>query len=175
MRSSGRYLLIAASLAVHSLLATAAIAAPEPIAGTAADRLIDVRTKQQVTMSSQMLVGKTLDVNKPYGSHLQPILDKIKANPSQKTKISQVVESYRTKIQPLRDEYKQKRQDFLISMTSGSAAETIMTRQVELSHLSSEISSRYTLMRLEIRRLLAPEQILLFEEYAREHGWNRRQ
>jgi hypothetical protein len=105
---------------------------------------------------------------------LQPILDRIKASPEQRGKIKTIVESYRAKIQPLRDEYKQKQQEFLASMTSGSSAETIMTRQVELSHLSSEITSRYTLMRLEIRRQLSPEQVLQFEGYAREHGWNRR-
>ncbi len=175
MHSPCRFLLIAASLSANSLIVTAAIAAPEPISSIVNDSGARMKVRGQVTVSSTVLVGKALDVSKPYGSHLQPILDKIKANPTQRTKISQIVESYRTKIQPLRDEYKQKRQEFLSSMTSGSAAETIMTRQVELSHLSSEISSRYTLMRLEIRRQLTPQQILQFEEYARDHGWNRRQ
>jgi flagellar biosynthesis chaperone FliJ len=120
------------------------------------------------------MAGKGLDVSKPYGSHLKPILDRIKASDEQRTKISQIVESYRSRIQPLRDEYKQRRESFLASMTSGATAETIMTRQVELSHLSSEITSRYTLMRLEVRRQLTPQQILQFEAYARENGWNKR-
>jgi hypothetical protein len=116
--------------------------------------------------------SKSMDVSTPYGSHMKPIMDRIKASPDQRTKISSIVESYRSRIQPLRDEYKQKRQEFLTSMTSGGTAETIMTKQVELSHLSSEITSRYCLMRLEIRRQLSPQQILQFEAYARENGWN---
>lgn len=175
MHSPCRNLLIAAICAANLLMVTAAVAAPEPTSGANGDNGGQGKVRGQVSVSNTVLIGKTLDVNKPYGSHLQPILDKIQANPTQRVKITQIVESYRTKIQPLRDEYKQKRQDFLSSMTSGSAAETIMTRQVELSHLSSEISSRYTLMRLEIRRQLTPQQILQFEDYAREHGWNRRQ
>lgn len=113
-----------------------------------------------------------MDVSRPYGSHLKPILDRIKATSDQRTKISSIVEGYRSRIQPLREEYKQKQQEFLTSMTSGGTAETIMTKQVELSHLSSEINSRYYLMRLEIRRQLTPGQILQFEAYAREHNWN---
>lgn len=115
----------------------------------------------------------TLDVSKPYGFHLQPILDKIKADDQQRKRISEIVASYKTKIQPLRDDYKVKRQEFLSSMFSGGAAETIMSRQMELSHLSSDITSKYCMMRLEIRRALSPQQILLYESYSREQGWNR--
>jgi Spy/CpxP family protein refolding chaperone len=116
----------------------------------------------------------TLDVSKPYGYHIEPILKKIKANDDQRLKIKNVVQSYRSKIQPLRDEYKIKRQEFITVMTGGGASETIMAKQMELSRLASEITSKYTLMRLEIRRVLSPPQILLLEEYAREHGWNSR-
>jgi hypothetical protein len=114
-----------------------------------------------------------LDLSKPYGYHLQPILDKINASSDQRVRITKVVVVYRSTIQPLRDQYKEKQQDFIGSMISGSAAETIMSKQVELGHLSSEITSKYCLMKLEIRRLLNPQQILLFESYGREHGWNR--
>lgn len=114
----------------------------------------------------------TIDVSKPYGYHLEPILQKIKATPDQRTKIVVVVQSYRSKIQPLRDEYKQRRQEFITVMTGGAAAETIMAKQVELSHLASDITSKYTLMRLEVRRIMTPQQILQFEDYARQHGWN---
>lgn len=113
-----------------------------------------------------------LDFSRPYGYHLQPILEKIKASPEQREKIIVVVQSYRAKIQPLRDEYKLKRQEFVAVMTSGAPAETIMAKQVELSHLASEITNRYTLMRLDMRRVMNPQQILLFEDYARQHGWN---
>lgn len=119
-----------------------------------------------------LTTSKSIDVTSPYGSHLKPILDRIKATDDQRGKITHVVDGYRSRIQPLREQYKQKQNEFLTAMTSGGTAETIMTKQVELSHLSSEISSRYCLMRLEIRRLLTPQQILQFEAYAREHGWN---
>lgn len=150
-----------AAFSVNLLLCCAVSAAPNAAPAT-----------KTTALSAPILGGKTIDVSKPYGSHLQPILDKVKANGDQKTKISQIVESFKSRIQPLRDEYKQKRQDFLTAMTSGGTAENIMTKQVELSHLSSEISSRYCLMRLEIRRQLTPQQILLFEDYARQNGWN---
>jgi Spy/CpxP family protein refolding chaperone len=114
-----------------------------------------------------------IDVTKPYGYHLQPILDKINASAEQREKITQVVMSYKATIQPLREQYKGKQQDFIGSMISGGAAETIMSKQVELGHLSSEITSKYCLMRLEIRRHLTPQQILQFESYGREHGWNK--
>jgi Spy/CpxP family protein refolding chaperone len=124
--------------------------------------------------SSSILVAKApnIDVTKPYGYHLEPILQKINASADQRTKIVSVVQSYKSKIQPLRDEYKGKRQEFIAVMTGGGAAETIMAKQMELSHLASEITSKYTLMRLEIRRMLTPQQILQFEDYARQHGWN---
>jgi hypothetical protein len=118
-------------------------------------------------------VGKAnLDFSKPYGYHLQPILAKINANSTQRVKISQIVGSYRSSIQPLRDEYKEKQQDFIGSMMAGNTAESIMSKQVELGHLSSEITAKYCLMKLEIRRQLDPDQIRLFEDYGREHGWN---
>jgi hypothetical protein len=113
-----------------------------------------------------------LDLSKPYGYHLEPILEKIQANTDQRQRITHIVVSYRTTIEPLRDQYKEKQQEFIGSMLSGGAAETVMARQVELGHLSSEITSKYCLMRLEIRRLLTPQQILQFESYGREHGWN---
>jgi Spy/CpxP family protein refolding chaperone len=113
-----------------------------------------------------------LDVSKPYGYHLQPILDKINASSDQRVKITKVVASYRSSLQPLRDHYKEKQQDFISSMISGDAAEAVMSKQVELGHMASEITSKYCLMRLEIRRVLTPQQILLFESYGREHGWN---
>jgi hypothetical protein len=119
------------------------------------------------------LSGKPgLDFSRPYGYHLQPILDKINASQDQRVKITQVVVTYRSTIQPLRDQYREKQQDFIGSMISGSAAEMIMSKQVELGHLSSEITGKYCLMKLEIRRLLNPQQILQFESYGREHGWN---
>ena len=114
-----------------------------------------------------------LDLSKPYGYHLQPILESIKASPEQREKITGIVMSYRSTIQPLRDQYKVKQQEFINVMVSGGATELIMAKQLELGHLYSDIVSKYCLMKLEIRRLLTPQQILQFESYGREHGWNR--
>jgi hypothetical protein len=158
MHRSGSFLLLVACFSGNLLLPSEVQAAPS--------------AKPAATGTPIIGSSKGMDVTTPYGSHLKPILDRIKATNEQRSKISQVVESYRSRIQPLRDEYKQKRQEFLTAMTSGGTAETIMTKQVELSHLSSEISSRYCLMRLEVRRQLSPQQILQFEAYARENGWN---
>lgn len=142
-------------------------------AGFAGPQTGSAASPSNKTSSVPVLGGsKGMDVSRPYGSHLKPILDRIKATPDQRVKIGSIVESYRSRIQPLREEYKQKQTEFLTSMTSGGTAETIMTKQVELSHLSSEINSRYYLMRLEVRRQLTPAQILQFEAYAREHNWN---
>lgn len=161
-----RVSLLLLSVSANLLLPPSSFAGPQPKASGAATGK---------NAAAALPTGKNIDVTSPYGSHLKPILDTIKATDEQRTKISRVVDGYRSRIQPLRDEYKQKRSEFLTAMTSGGAAETIMTKQVELSHLSSEISSRYCLMRLEIRRLLTPQQILQFEAYARENGWNNRQ
>lgn len=173
-----RKFLPAAAITINLLLASTvgAVAAPQAAGVKAASTASPSEPRDKAATGATVLIGnsKGLDVSKPYGSHLKPILDRIKANSDQSSKIKHIVESYRSKIQPLREEYKQKRQDFLASMTSGGTAEIIMTKQVELSHLSSEISSRYCLMRLEIRRQLTPQQILEFEGYAREHGWNSR-
>jgi hypothetical protein len=166
MHGFWRFSLLLASFSGNLLLAPGCLAGPQPNSPP--------NQKPSVTAGSTPIIGssRTPDVTTPYGSHMKPIMDRIKATTDQRTKIGQIVESYRSRIQPLRDEYKQKRQEFLTSMTSGGTAETIMTKQVELSHLSSEISSRYCLMRLEIRRQLSPQQILQFEAYARENGWN---
>jgi hypothetical protein len=170
MHGYWRFSLATVSISANLLLTAAALAGPTTTAVS-----VTTGTPSDKPTGSVFPVSNRggLDVNKPYGSHLKPILDSIKASTDQRTKISQIVESYRNRIQPLREEYKQKQQEFLTSMTSGGAAETIMTKQVELSHLSSEITSRYTLMRLEIRRQLSPQQILQFEAYARQQGWNK--
>jgi Spy/CpxP family protein refolding chaperone len=116
--------------------------------------------------------GGKLELNRPYGYHLKPILERINANPEQRDKIGHIVESYRSTIQPMRDQYKQKQQEFISAMVGGGSNETVMAKQLELGHLYSDIVSKYCLMRLEIRRLLSPQQILQFEAYGREHGWN---
>ncbi|HEY9793399.1 MAG TPA: hypothetical protein V6D22_23565 [Candidatus Obscuribacterales bacterium] len=158
-------------LAVCSCLCLAASAEPNK-AGAPATAAVGKSQNQATPGKAANEKSGGLDLSKPYGYHLEPILEKIQANTEQRQKISHIVISYRSTIEPLRDQYREKQQEFIGSMLSGGAAEMVMAKQVELGHLSSEITSKYCLMRLEIRRLLSPQQILQFESYGREHGWN---
>ena len=110
--------------------------------------------------------------SKPYGSHLAPILESVHATPEQRTSISAVVESFRPKIEPLRQSYQQKRQEFLTGLGSGLASTELMARQTDLSQLYCDISCQYCRMSLEIRKQLKPEQIVLYEEYRMKQGWS---
>lgn len=162
--------LITALFLLEAILTGTAVQAQRQISKSASS-VATVAKKDSVVLPFENRSTAT-EINKPYGSHLNPILTKIKATTDQRTKITQIVQSYRSRIQPLRDEYKIKRDEFIKYMVGGGAAEMIMSKQLELGHLSSDMSSKYTLMRLEIRRLLSPDQVVLFEQYAREHGWN---
>lgn len=110
---------------------------------------------------------------KPYGAHLEPILKTIKANEDQRKKITAIVNAYKPRIQPLREQYNQKREEFLKSVCDGKEAEVVMSQQVELGRLYSDITSQYMFMRLEIRRFLSPDQILLMEKYRKQQGWSQ--
>lgn len=166
MRLQGANLVWATGLLLATLLSARSVAADPPAQPAAAAPANDGKPTALAGSNSK------IDVSKPYGYHLQPILDKIKATADQRQKISQVVQSYKSTIQPLRDQYKVRQQEFISLMVSGGAAESIMAKQVELGHLSSEITSKYCLMKLEIRHWLTPQQILQYESYGREHGWN---
>lgn len=107
----------------------------------------------------------------PYGYHLKRILIKINATPPQQEKIGAIVESHRPKLEPLREEYRQKSEEFLTLICTGKPAEVVMTRQNQLNQLHNEIISEYCVMRLEIRRLLQPNQWELFQDYSRQQGW----
>lgn len=111
--------------------------------------------------------------SRPYGSHLTAILDTVNATPEQKTSITAVVEAFRPKIDPLRQTYNQKRQEFLTSITTGLSSDQIMVKQTDLSQLYSDISCQYCRMSLEIRRQLRPEQIVQYESYRMKQGWGR--
>ena len=111
------------------------------------------------------------DMNSPYGSHLQPILMVIKATPEQRVKISGIVESYKPKIEPLRQEYRVKSGEFLDLLMKGGPAEVIMARQGDLNKVYSLIIVHYASMQLEIRKQLTPQQTVLFEQYRRQEGW----
>jgi Spy/CpxP family protein refolding chaperone len=107
-----------------------------------------------------------------YGSHMEPILKKINASPEQRQKISVIVASYKPKIEPMRQEYREKSQQFLNFIVTGQPAVTVMERQNELNKLYSTIITQYSMMQIEIRKTLTPEQTKLFEEYKRQQGWN---
>lgn len=110
--------------------------------------------------------------DKPYGSHLEPILQRIGANPDLRKKITIIVQTYRPKIEPLRTEYKTKSAEFINYIVQGKPAEVIMARQGELNNLYGVIITEYGLMRMEIRRVLTPQQCKAFEEYRAQQGWH---
>jgi len=112
-------------------------------------------------------------LKQPHGSHLEPILRKIHANADQRCKITVIVTNYRPKIEPLRQEYRQKSQEFIDYIITGQPAEKVISRQSELNHLYGAIVTQYSMMRLEIRKVLTPEQSRLYEEYRRQQGWTK--
>lgn len=116
----------------------------------------------------------TAAFSKPYGYYLNPMLDHIQANPDQRTKISLVLQNYRGRLEPLRNEYNTKRQEFLTNVVKGVSSDVIMAQQIKIGHLYEEITSHYCQMSLEVRRLLNPDQIVRYEEFKRQRGWTRK-
>lgn len=110
--------------------------------------------------------------NKPYGFYLAPLLKHIKADDEQKVKITAIMESYRGRIEPLRNDYKKKNQDLLAKLAGGDSSATIMSEQMQLGRLYSDINLYYCQMSLEVRKVLNSEQIVLYEEFKRQQGWN---
>lgn len=148
-----------------SLLCSATQAAPQ-----------DTDMNAQVSSQAKLPISglHTAAFQKPYGYHLSPILDHIHANPAQREKITEIVSGYRSKIEPLRIIYKQKSQDFLSAVTKGLPSDLILSQQMQLGQLYSDINSQYCLMSLAVRRLLKPDQIVLYEEYRKTQGWVRK-
>jgi Spy/CpxP family protein refolding chaperone len=128
-----------------------------------------IEAQQGQTVVTASVPAKGFD--KPYGYHLQPILSKIGASDSQRKQITVIVEQYRPKLEPMRVEYRQKSREFIDFIITGKPAEVIMARQVELNNLYGVIITQYSLMRLEIRRLLSPQQCMKYEEYRQTQGW----
>lgn len=112
--------------------------------------------------------------SKPYGHHLAPILEHIQASSTQRSQITSLVMSYRSKIEPLRNLYRQKSQEFLTCVVKGDTADLIISKQLQLGQLYADITSQYCLMSLAVRKLLKPEQIVLYEEYKKQQGWTRK-
>lgn len=111
---------------------------------------------------------------KPYGYYLSPILEHIQANREQREKITTIVQSFRGRIQPLSEEYRQKNQEFLANVLQGEHPETIMDEQTHLGRLYSDITLNYCQMSLEVRKVLNPEQIVRYEEFKRQMGWGHK-
>lgn len=118
--------------------------------------------------------GTTGDFSKPYGSHLQAILEAVNATREQRTSITAIVEQFRPKIDPLRQSYQQKKAEFLNALTTGTPAEQILSRQNDLSQLYSDISCQYCQMSLEVRKQLNPDQVVLYENYKLKQGWTHK-
>jgi hypothetical protein len=133
------------------------------VSGNETGHAVESRTTITVTGSKSF--------STPYGSHLEPILQKIGASQDQRKRISAIVQSYRPKIEPLRVEYRAKSKEFIEYIIEGKPAELIMARQGELNNIYGVITTDYSLMRLEIRRSLTPQQCKEFEEYRAQQGW----
>ena len=119
--------------------------------------------------------GKTsADFSKPYGFYLNPLLDHLQANADQRVKISAILQSYRGRLEPLRNDYNVKRQEFLSNVVKGVSSDVIMGQQIKISNLYEEICSHYCQMSLEVRRVLTDEQIVRYEEFKRQRGWTRK-
>ncbi|MBX9569757.1 MAG: hypothetical protein K2X77_12745 [Candidatus Obscuribacterales bacterium] len=112
--------------------------------------------------------------NKPYGYYLNPMLDHIQADPDQRAKITVILQNYRGRLEPLRNEYNAKRQEFLTNVVKGVSSDVIMAQQIKIGHLYEEITSHYCQMSLEVRRLLKDDQIVRYEEFKRQRGWTRK-
>lgn len=108
---------------------------------------------------------------RPFGYHLQPILEAIKATPDQRKKISAIVEELRPTIEPLRKKFKEKQTAFLNGMTKGVAAEDLLVAQSELGQIRSEMNAQYMIMRLKVRKLLQGDQITAYQKYMSSQGW----
>lgn len=111
-------------------------------------------------------------INKPYGSHLGPILTHISANNEQRDKITAIVQNFRPRIEPLKNQCSELNRTYLNAVIRGAPSEAIMEQQSKLSQVNQQMCAQYCLMSLEIRRLLTPDQVRLYEEYRQRQGWS---
>jgi hypothetical protein len=113
--------------------------------------------------------------DKPYGYYLNPILEAVKANDDQRKKITQIVEELRPTIEPLRKKFKEKQSMFLSGMARGISSEDLLCAQSELGQIRGEINDQYLLMRLRVRKLLQPAQIVAYDDFLARQGWLKKQ
>ena len=128
-------------------------------------------TRAGADKAADSVMAHASQMSQKHGSHLQPILAKIGATPQQRESITMIVMTHKPKLEPLRQEYKIKSQEFLDFIITGKPDDVIMSRQTELNQLYSTIVTQYSQMRIEIRKHLTPDQCVKFEEYRRAQGW----
>jgi Spy/CpxP family protein refolding chaperone len=145
---------------------TMALLAGAPVIGQNANKPAKESIAPKATVDSGIS-------RQPYGFHFQQIMLRISATPPQRQQIEAIVEAHRPKIAPLREEYRQKSDEFLSLICTGKPAEQVMSSQIQLNQLHNAITNEYYLMRLEIRRLLQPNQWEVFQAYIREQGWDK--
>src|ERR1700676_5522856 len=85
----------------------------------------------------------THQMSQAYGSHLEPILKAIDATAQQRKQITEILENFRPKIQPLKVKYKTVQEQFLTSMTNSRPAEEIMLKQEEMNEIYGRILNEY--------------------------------
>lgn len=126
----------------------------------------------ELQSTDKAIANKAGKFSHPYGYYLQPILEHIHANPDQRVKITAIVQSYRGRIEPLQTEYRQRNQQLLDKLSHGESSTSIMDDQMRVGRLYTDLNLYYCQMSLEVRKLLGPEQIVLYEEFKRQQGWN---
>jgi hypothetical protein len=114
---------------------------------------------------------QTHQMGQTFGSHLEPILKVIEAKPEQRKQITEILEDFRPKIQPLKVKFKTVQEQFLTSMTSGRPAEEIMLKQEEMNEIYGRIVNEYCAMHLKMRRCMNPTQCARYEKYRLQQGW----
>jgi len=121
-----------------------------------------------VRVASASTIGTT-----PYGSHLEPILKAVSANATQRKEITDLVEEFRPKVEPLKQMYKDTQNQFLSAMETGRPPEELMLKQQEMNGLYGRIVNEYCAMHLKVRKLLSPTQCEQYEKYRSQQGWLR--
>lgn len=108
---------------------------------------------------------------KPFGSHLEPILKAVGASDDQKKTISEIVQDFKGRIEPMRKKHDELRDEFLSSLTSGKSGDTIIATQAEFNRVHSDLSAQYLALRLKVQQVLTPEQNEKYKIYREKQGW----
>ncbi len=98
-------------------------------------------------------------------AQLEVLLDRISASRKQREQINRIVSSYGADLKTLRKQLEASRSDFITNITQGKSPEAVMAKEAQLSKFTSSVEMQTSLMQLEIRKLLQPEQWRIFEDY----------